>query len=93
MSEEKMPTYEPINRCIHFSEGELVGELLELITNRSNHRYFWYRDVILQAQDRGYLKVIAHSEDKPFWWRTFEESIELSDNMKQLLERAKNNPK
>jgi len=90
---EFLISYQPINHVIYFSEGELVGELLELMTNRSNHRYFYYRDVILQAQERGYLKVIAHTEDKPFWWRTFEESIELDEKMKGLIERARNNPK
>jgi hypothetical protein len=65
------------------------NDLAELVDERSRGvsvvSFWWYRDVILQAQERGLVKVIAHTEEKPFWWRSVEESIELSDKMKDLI--------
>lgn len=70
-----------------FTDTELAEMIDDWSRDYSRVLWFWYRDVILQAQDRGLVKVISHTEDKPFWWRSFGESIELSDRIKEIIER------
>jgi hypothetical protein len=65
-----------------FSEGELIGEILRL--RRGIWCWFWYRDVLRQAEGRGFVRITAHTDEKPFWWRSFGESVEmLSDKLKE----------
>lgn len=72
-----------------FGESELA-EIIESFRTRSvNYAFWWYRDVMLQAKERGLLKIIADSEDNPFFCRKFDESIEMSDKLKELIERNK----
>jgi len=40
-----------------FAEGELASTIADMRQNPHAYRWFWYRDVILQAQERGLLKV------------------------------------
>jgi len=70
-----------------FTESELAQELNRFKNDQEHIPWFWYRDVILHAQERGYAKVTAHTDDKPFWWRKFEDSIELSLKIKEIIER------
>jgi len=70
-----------------FGESELAETIEKFRAQSSNYSVCWYRDVILQAQDRGYLKVVAHSDDVPFWYRKFDESIEISESLKSIIER------
>ena len=70
-----------------FGESELAEVIDRMRQDQSRYLWFWYRDVILQAQDRGFLKVVGHSQDMPFWWRKFEESIELFPKILELIER------
>jgi len=74
---------------MHYGDTELAEMVNEWILDKSHIMYWFYRDTILQAQERGLVKVIAHTEDKPFWWRSFESSIELSDRIKELIEKIK----
>ena len=70
---------------IYLSEGDLFGEICRL-RQEKNPSWFWYRDIMRQSEERGYLKVIAHTEDKPFWWRKFDESIEVtSEKLKNMI--------
>ena len=70
---------------MHFSDGGLCGEACSAY--RHEVPYFWYRDVLLQAQDRGLLRITAHEEGNPFWWRRWEDSVEVvSDRLAQALE-------
>jgi hypothetical protein len=68
----------------YFNDTELA-EMIDRWSRDIDVSYWWYRDVILQAQERGLVKVIAHTEDCPFWWRKFADSIELSDKIKELI--------
>ncbi len=71
----------------YFSNTELAEMISEWSKDTSKVTWWWFRDIILQAQERGLVKVIAHTDDKPFWWRTFAESIELTDKVKELIEK------
>lgn len=69
---------------INFTEGDLMGEICRL--RDGNYSCVWYRDVIKQAEERGYLKVISHTEEMPFWWRKFDDSIEVtSEKLKNMI--------
>lgn len=72
-----------------FSEGDMVKEIIRFREDKRSAPWFWYRDTLLQAQDRGYLKVIADSDVLPFWWRKFDESIEMTPRLIELIEKAK----
>jgi hypothetical protein len=74
---------------MHYSDTELAEMVNEWSLDKSHIMYWFYRDIILQAEERGLVKVVANTEDKPFWWRSFEESIELSDRIKELIEKIK----
>ena len=73
----------------YFRDNEIADMVDEWSRDRSHTLWWWYRDIMLVAQERGLVKVIAHTEDKPFWWRTFAESIELADKIKELIEKNK----
>jgi hypothetical protein len=67
-----------------FSEGELFGEVCRCY--RREVPWFWYRDVLLQAEQRGVIKLVQERDGKPFWWMGFEESVEIaSDGLKKVL--------
>jgi hypothetical protein len=67
-----------------YSEGDLIGEIIKF--RRYGALWFWYRDVLLQAQERGFVKITAHTDDKPFWWRKFGESIEIvNEKLKEKI--------
>jgi hypothetical protein len=67
-----------------FSEGELHGEVCRC--HRGEVPWFWYRNVLLQAQERGAIRISGHSEERPFWWRKFEDSVEVtSDKLAALM--------
>jgi hypothetical protein len=68
----------------YYSDKEL-SEMVSEWSKSIDVSYWWYRDVVLQAQERGLVKVIAHTEDKPFWWRSFAESIEILDKAKDIM--------
>lgn len=70
-----------------FTDTELAEMIDQWSRDRSNILWFWYRDVILQAQERGLIKIIAHTEENPFWWRLFADSIELADRAKEIIAR------
>ncbi len=75
---------------IWFSEGELFSEICRCY--RRETTWFWYRDVLRQAEQRGFLKIVGHSDKNPFWWRTFEDSVEvtsakLAELMRQETDR------
>ena len=68
-----------------FADGELIGEIV-CLRHDGQKPWFWYRDVLRQAEKRGYLKVTQDSEEKPFWWRRFDESVEvLSDKLREAI--------
>lgn len=71
----------------YFGNTELAEMINEWSKDNSKVMWWWYRDCILQAQERGLVKVITHTDDKPFWCRTFAESIELTDKVKELIEK------
>ena len=74
----------------YFSDTELVQMMDEWVKADSytNH-WWWFRDVILQAQEKELIKIIGHTESNPFWWRKFSESIEILDKMKIMIEKNK----
>ena len=48
--------------------------------------YWYYRNVLIQAQERGLVRITGHSNEIPFWWRKFDESIEiLSEQLKTAI--------
>ena len=77
-----------------FDEGGLVGEVVRL-RREGQKPWFWYRDVIRQAEQRGYVRVTGHSDELPFWWRKFDDSVEAtSEKLREKMaeddeERAK----
>ena len=69
---------------MNFSEGELFGEVARCC--RGDALWFWYRDVIAQAEKRGFLRIVGHSDDKPMWWRSFDEGVEVtSEKLAEVL--------
>ena len=72
-----------------FGEIELVEQILEWQKEGIPYLWFFYRDVMLQAQERGLIKIIVDSEDRPFWWRKFEESIEFTPKTMEIIKRLK----
>lgn len=63
-----------------FSRRELEDDKKEKVI------WFWYRDVILQAQERGLVKVIGDSPELPFYQRKFSESIQvISDECRKMI--------
>ena len=67
-----------------FGEGELIGVVMAC--RRGEKPYGWYRDVLRQAEERGMLKITGHSDETPFWWRKFSDSIELiSEKLKEEI--------
>lgn len=79
-----------VNDSVYFNDSELA-EMIGNWSNKIDVSWWWYRDVSSYAQEKGLekglIKVIAHTEDIPFWWRAFAESIELTDKMKELIEK------
>jgi len=74
-----------------FSEGELMNWLICFLDgNQNTTMYWWYRYIIFQAEKRNYLKIVMHSDERPFWYRKFSESIELTESTTQLIEKIKN---
>jgi hypothetical protein len=72
-----------------FGEVELVEQILELQKEGIPCLWFFYRDVMLQAKERGLVQIIGDSEDHPFWRRTFEESIEFTPKAIEMITRKK----
>ena len=67
-----------------FSEGELIGEVCKCY--RMEVQWFWYRDVLRQAEQRGIIRIVGHDEKTPFWWRRFDQSIEIvSEKLAEVL--------
>ena len=62
-----------------FDEGGLVGEIVWL-RREGQKPYWWYRDVLRQAEQRGFLRVTGHSDELPFWWRWFDDSVDVTSN-------------
>ena len=51
----------------HYNDRELV----ENIMDPTAWLYFWYRDMVLDAEQRGLVTVNrAPNENPPFWWET-----------------------
>lgn len=72
----------------YFSDTELAQMLNEWRDlNGYTNCWWWYRDCILQAEGRGLVKIIVHTPDNPFWCRKFNESIELTDKIKVLMDK------
>ena len=66
-----------------------TGLMEEVIRCRNReYPYFWYMEVMREAEKRGFLRITGHSDEKPFWWRQFDESIEILND--QLREGVKN---
>ena len=56
------------------------------ICSQGEHMYWYYRNVLIQAQERGLVRITGHSNEIPFWWRKFDESIEiLSEQLKTAI--------
>ena len=69
---------EPRTIGSHFpSDRELVREVV--LCARWQRPWFWYRDVLCEAERRGLLRITTHTPDRPFWWRPFKASIEVVD--------------
>ena len=67
------------------SEGGLFGEVAACY-RKENATWFWYRDVLLQAEQRGFLRLVHERDGKPFWWLGFEDSVEVaSEKLASLL--------
>ena len=72
-----------------FSEGELFGEVARCCRNEPT--WSWYRDVIAQSASRGFVRIVGHSDEVPFWWRPFNGSVEvLSEKLAGLLRSEAN---
>ena len=71
-----------------FGEGDLIGEVIRL-RREGQKPWFWYRDVLRQAQERGLLRIAGHTEEMPFWWRKFDESVEVtSEKLREKIASA-----
>jgi hypothetical protein len=67
-----------------FAEGQLFNEICQIY--RGESPWFWKRDILRQAEARGYLRIVAHTEELPFWWRTFEQATVIdNEKLKALL--------
>lgn len=65
-----------------FSDGELFKEIYRCYRRESP--WFWYRDVLLQASNRGLVKISGVSS--PFWTQDFSKSVELlSEKLKEFF--------
>lgn len=72
-------------KIFYFSEGDLMGEICSLRSSKS-YSCIWYRDVMAQAENRGLIKIVSHTKDMPFWWRKFDESVEIiSEKLKNMI--------
>ena len=70
-----------------FSEGELMGEVVWMRENQDHEWWFWYRNVLLQAQEKRLIRIIPNDSNCPFWWRHFDESIEiLNDRLRTMIQ-------
>lgn len=71
-----------------FSEGDLIGEVVRLRCE-GQKPWFWYRDVLRQAEQRGFLRIIGHSDELPFWWRRFDDSVEVvSEKLREKIKEG-----
>ena len=75
--------------------ANMHSDALELMKEINLYRqghipyWFWYRDVIIQAQLRDLIKIVGHSKEMPFWWRKFGECIEIvSEQLKIAIENG-----
>ena len=72
-----------------YSDGELNGEVCKCY--RKEHPWFWYRDVLLQAEQRGIIRITKEKDGKPFWWMRFEDSVEVVSEKLQATLRDETN--
>ena len=71
-------------KMIWFSDGELIGEVCRCY--RQEVPWFWYRDVFLQAEQRGVVRIDQEGGGNPFWWLKFEDAVEvLSDKLATVM--------
>lgn len=64
----------------------MIGAVLAC--RRGEKPYWWYRDVLRQAEERGLIRIMGHSEQVPFWWRKFDESVEvISEKLKEAIKK------
>lgn len=69
---------------IYFAEGELFQQVCRCY--RREVPWFWYRDLLRSAESRGFLKISGDEENHPFWWKKFEDTVEVtSDGLKKVL--------
>lgn len=69
---------------IWLGTSDLMKEIY--ICSQGEHMYWYYRNVLIQAQERGLVRITGHSNEIPFWWRKFDESIEiLSEQLKTAI--------
>ena len=67
-----------------FSEGDLCCNIAKCY--RREVPWFWYRNVLAQAEQRGFVRIVGHSEELPLWWRPFDEAVEvLSEKLAVVL--------
>ena len=63
-----------------------IGRLINRFSQRQGVFYLWYRDVMIQAHQRGFVRIHGHSEELPFWWRSFADSVEIvSEDLKGIV--------
>ena len=68
---------------IWFPEGELCGEVCKAY--RKETYWFWRRDVLLQAEERGLLRITGDRAGT-FWAGRFEDNVEvLAKRLEDLL--------
>ena len=75
---------------MYFNSNELIEMVVEWQAN--NHKgvmWWWYRDNMLQAQDRGLIKITANTNEMPFWWMNFSDSIEITEAGNAIINRMK----
>jgi len=75
------------NIVMYFNDTELTEMILGFQRDQNHIYWFWYRDILLEAQSRDLVRITAHTEEMPFWWRKFDESIEFTPRMQELVER------
>lgn len=67
-----------------FTISSLINEIVRI--RREGASWFWYKDVLLDAEQKGFIKITKNSEEKPFWWNKFDDSVEnLSEQLKQKI--------